>query len=890
MAWIKAKRLIKKTLKITGISLLVLVVLAITLPYLFKGRILKYIKTEANNSLYAKVDFADVDISIFRHFPKLSVGVSQLRIVGIDAFAKDTLLQAKKIDVSMDLISAIKGKNIQIYSINLIEPTIHALINDNGLANWSIVRPDTASVTADTASNNVQLNLKNYAIENGNIIYRDESSNTIAEIKNLNHQGSGNLADDIFKLKTQTTADVVNFSYAGISYLNKAAASIKTDIDVDSKNSKFIFASDEIKLNGLQLSTNGFFQLLNDSTYAMDINFEAPSTDFKNILSFVPTIYQNNFDNIKTSGKALFNGFVKGNYSSTTIPAYAVNLAVSEGYFKYPDLPMAVQNINLKAAINNPDGITDHTVVNISQAHIEFGTDPLDFSLLVKNPVTNLFVDAVAKGKIDLSNIKQFVKLEAGTQLKGLLNADAALKGNTKAIENKQYEAINAMGNIALNQFFYASKDYPTGITLNSLLLSFNPKNVTLSNAEGKFMNTSFAANGYINNLLPYILQNQPLEGLINFNADKVNLNEWMGVSTDTTNTNTATSNPFVVPANLNLALDATVGNVHYDKLDITDLTGSLMVSDETITFNNIKGNALDGNIGIGGNYSTKTSKTQPDIALNYAVNNVDIQKTFFAFNTVQKLMPIGKFLAGKLSSSLNLSGKLGENMMPDLSTLSGIGNVLMIEGVLNSFQPVENIAKFINVKALSNIAAKDVKTFFELTNGNVLIKPFSVKVKDIEMEIGGLHGLTQAMDYTINMKVPRALMGDKANSIINNLSSQASNKGVPIKVGEIVPIQVKLGGTITAPTIKTDLKQTSNSLAQDIKQQTTTFANAKIDSAKLAIKDTLTSAKNQLLKDGKDQLTKKLFSPNDTTKIETKKNLEDKGKKLLKNLFNKKE
>jgi hypothetical protein len=263
------------------------------------------------------------------------------------------------------------------------------------------------------------------------------------------------------------------------------------------------------------------------------------------------------------------------------------------------------------------------------------------------------------------------------------------------------------------------------------------------------------------------------------------------------------------------------------------------------------------------------------------------------AFNTVQKLMPIGKFLAGKLSSQLNLSGKLGENMMPDLNTLTGVGNVLMLEGVLSSFAPLDKISQTLNVNTLKNISAKDIKTFFEFANGNVLIKPFTVKVKDIEMEIGGLHGLTQSMDYTINMKIPRAMMGEKGNTLVNNLTQQINAKGVPIKVGDIVPIQIKVGGSITSPTIKTDLKQTTTSLTQDIKNQAIDFAKAKADSAKAAIKDTLNAAKNQLLKNAKDELTKKLLNPKDSSNNnnvdDTKKQLEEKGKGLLKNLFKKK-
>jgi hypothetical protein len=47
----------------------------------------------------------------------------------------------------------------------------------------------------------------------------------------------------------------------------------------------------------------------------------------------------------------------------------------------------------------------------------------------------------------------------------------------------------------------------------------------------------------------------------------------------------------------------------------------------------------------------------------------------------MQKLMPVGKFLAGKLSSQFNMTGKLNGDMFPDLSTLTGNGNLLLIQG-----------------------------------------------------------------------------------------------------------------------------------------------------------------------------------------------------------------
>ena len=141
------------------------------------------------------------------------------------------------------------------------------------------------------------------------------------------------------------------------------------------------------------------------------------------------------------------------------------------------------------------------------------------------------------------------------------------------------------------------------------------------------------------------------------------------------------------------------------------------------------------------------------------------------------------------------------------------------------------------------------------------MVKPFKVKVKDIDMEIGGMHGFDQSLDYLINMKVPRALMGDKGNAYVNGLISQVNNKGVPLKLGDFINLKVNMGGTITSPVLKTDLKQAGSSLAEDLKQQATDFAKAKIDSTKKAVtgavKDTIASLKKQAVQTAGEELKK---------------------------------
>jgi hypothetical protein len=367
-----------------------------------------------------------------------------------------------------------------------------------------------------------------------------------------------------------------------------------------------------------------------------------------------------------------------------------------------------------------------------------------------------------------------------------------------------------------------------------------------------------------------------------------------MGTSAAPADTAAASSAPFEVPKNIAFTLNANVDKLIYDKVEYDNLKGTVAIKDQTVSLKNVAMNALGGNLSLSGYYSTKASKKTPDISLSYDVNALDAEKTFNAFNTVQALMPIGKFISGKINSELTLNGKLGGDMMPLLSSLTGKGNLLLIEGVLKKFAPVEKLAQTLNVNELNGFSLKDIKAYFEFANGKVLVKPFHVKVKDIDMEIGGMHGLDQSIDYAIGLKVPRSLIGSQGNALINNLAQQAASKGIPVKLSDYINLNVKMGGTLTNPQLKTDLQQVAGDAVADMKQQAVAFAQQKIDSAKNKVKDSLNAIKNQAVKDLKEDLAKQLLGGKDSASNgkpleNTKKNAEQTLKNTLNGLLKKK-
>lgn len=996
---------LRKILLVTAISIFGLLALAFLLPIILKKQILAKVKDEINSQLVAVVDFSDADISLLRRFPRMSVQLENISVKGKDVFEKDTLLSAKHIDLSMNFMSMF-GDEMTIYRADLQTPRIKAIVLDDGQANWNITKPSTSTETDTSSGDGFRIKLNRYTISDGYIVYDDRPLQLKMEIAGLDHEGSGDLTAAAFTLHTNTKSEAVYFAYEGVPYLNHFKTSIASDILIDTKTSTYSFRNSNLKLNELEVTADGLFQLVNDSTYHMDMKFASPSTEFKSILSLVPGIYQESFKDLETKGKASFEGFVKGDYSPTAMPAYQVKMDVQDGYFKYPDLPSPVKNIRFKLDASNPDGQPDNMVVKLDNGHIEMDNEPFDFNFLFRNPETEQYIDAKAKGRINLGNISKFVKLEEGTRLSGSVQVDAFAKGamlamqggagnfgaggflqianlnyaskelpqpiqngnmkidiensggvadnttvkitnghielgkdpidfflsiqrpmtnllfnggvkanldlaslkpfmdlekgtdvsgkiqgdirfaGSKAdIDRNNYAAINVNGTTVFNNINFVSPDYPGGVQLQKATLDFNPKNITLSDLQAKYGQSNFTASGVLDNLIGYALNNETLQGKVDLAVDRLDLNALMGTSTATTTADTTAMTPFAVPGNMDLSIRAAAKQVQYDKVAYRNINGTLSLSNETVYLKDLHTEALDGTIMLNGYYSTHNSKTNPEINIEYDVKNISIQKAFLAFNTVQKLMPVGQYLDGKLTSSLAMKGKLKGDMMPDLASLTGKGSLLVIEGALKKFAPLDKIASTLNVAQLSAIDLKDLKTYVEFANGKVLVKPFQLKVKDIDMQVGGMHGLDLSMDYLVQMKLPRSYLGSSGNQLVNNLASAAASKGVAVNVGETVNLVLKLGGSINAPTLQTDLKDAAGNVAADLKQQATAFAQQKADTAKQVLKDSAQAITKQLTQDLKSDIKNSLLGTRDSTGKKT--NLDSTKKKATETLKN---
>lgn len=1009
-------KIVKKLIIALAILLVVLVAAAITIPILFKGKLLAIAKTEINKNLDAKVDFADVNLSLFRHFPDLGFRLENFSVKGIDQFEGVTLAKGDGLDLELDLGSLIGGGAIRVESIELSNPEINVLVMENGKANYDIAKSGEANAAEEPSTNSggsFTMELKSYTINDANIVYDDRSMGVYTEVLGLNHKGSGNLTLDVYDLNTHTDIESLSVVYDDIAYLNKAKTKLDAIFNINQQDSKYTLKENELLVNDLKLNFDGFVQMLKEDIL-LDFSFNTPQNEFKNLLSLVPNAYIEGYEDVKADGQFALNGMVKGIYRAEPIsyPAFDVNMKIENGQVKYPDLPLGVNDIFSSLKISSPSSDFDDLTVDASDFRVKIGSNPFRAKFKLATPMSDPAVDAEVDGVLNLKELTQaFPMGEDIEALSGIITADVKCNTRMSVVERGAYDQVNMSGEMRLRDLIYDSRAYPT-VAIQDAAVVFNPRRVQINRFESKLGQSDLSAEGSIDNILAYFSPNKTMTGKMKIRSNYFNADEWVPESNVEPTTETAdpavlgaaSAEPAVfdrfqfdldadvkeivygdyrlrntfaagsmapnrldirnagsqigesdikangyisnifdyifadgvlggnlnvvsrrfnlnefmiesgesapatasaqtkgaepagygvipVPDNIQMTVNAEVGEIIYTNMTIEELKGKLLIEDRQVIIEDALANTLGGKMAFSGAYDTRDLE-KPAFQIKYDLQNMDFQKSFNTFNTFQRLAPIGQFIKGQFNTSLIMDGTLGKNMLPDFTTLNAQGFLETLNSVVQGFKPLEAIGNALDIRELKdNIEALATKNWFEVKNGMLEIKPFDLKIKDIKMNISGQHSvaLTGGMDYNIKAEIPREMLekstiGAAANKGLTLLQKQAGSLGINLAQSDIINVGINLTGSIKDP------KTNVNLLGVDGKASVADAAEQKAQEEIKKVTDSLQNIADKKIEKGaeviaetKDKIVDSLKTVADKKIEETKEEIGKKAGDLLK-------
>ncbi len=862
----KKKSLVKRILKWSGIVFITLLALLIALPYFFKDDIKQLVIDEVNKSLNAKLSMGEFDLTFVSTFPNMTIELNDTKLEGINEFKGVELANIKQFSAHVGFWNVVGGDQIEIKAIHLVEPKFDVRILKNGIANYDIVKPDSVKTVEQAEEpSNFKLSLKEYSITNGTVKYDDQTSDMLLDIQNLNHNGKGDLTADVIDFETTTSMDKMTFNMDGVSYLSEVKTNFIVNLlmELGENSSKFTLRENEFKLNALTFSLDGFYEMLENSSN-MDFKINAAQATFKDFLSLIPTFYQSGYESMITKGSLDFGGYLKGKMDDKNMPAWDFKLNVANASIKYPDLPGTIKNIVIKAASSFKGGANmDDMTVDVDKFHADFAGNTLDAKLKMRNPMTDPLLIASVLANVDLASLKQVIPMGEGESYKGKLKADVKLNGRMSAIDNGNYEAFKAAGTLELWNMLYKSKDFKEPVEIANLIFRFTPKNLNLEKLIAKTGRSDFQMNGTIDNYMGYVFREELLKGNFAFTSNYLDIDQLMGLvpaednKPEATTTKpavkpAASSEPVLIPDNIDFNLTTTIATVHYNKININNITGGIKVKDEVATLSNLKMNTMGGSVGLSGEFST-VDHYKPAVNFAYDLKEIDVTELGKNFITIEKIAPITKYAQGKISSIFTMKSSLTSNLDPIYSSLNAAGDFSTKSLTVSGFKPMEELATALKNEAYAKQTLKDVYLKFKLTDGKLSVTPFDVKLGKMNANIAGYTSLDQSINYDIKLLVPKEEIpaemiktAEKALAKVNSMLPKLNLASIPAQI----PVKVNMIGTVTNPKINTDFKEALLAATGNLK--------GNLENAKQAIKDTAKAIINQKINEVREDLNAK--------------------------------
>lgn len=487
---IKIKSIFVKTAKYIGITFTVILALMFVTPLIFSDKIKEEIKKTANQKLAGEMNYSDVNVSFFKHFPSLTLTLNDFKLNGSAPFQKERLINAKEVSFGINVSSLIFGKSIKIDEIYLSNSTINIKVNKEGLANYNVYIAEKEVKKTDEES--AAIKLDRIEIINSQMTYDDKSTQVHFDAFGFNYLGKGDLSQDIFDLYSKAKIDKLNVIYENEHYLmnKKVDADLITKINVNSLS--FVFEQNDLMINQLPVDFKGKFDFLKDG-YNIDFIVKSTDSNLKDLFTAFPPKFITWLAKTEIKGKTDLLLTLKGKYieSKKIAPELNLDFKIRDGFINYDKSAFPVSNLNLDLSTSLPSLNPELLIVDTKSISLNINQDYLKAKLFVKGMNTPE-IDAVFNSKIDLEKLNRAIGI-TDFELKGTLVGEGKAKGKYDP-QHKIFPITNA--NVNLKSGYIKTKYYPNPITNINILTTIENQKGTFSDLKVSLKPAEFTFEG----------------------------------------------------------------------------------------------------------------------------------------------------------------------------------------------------------------------------------------------------------------------------------------------------------------------------------------------------------------------------------------------------------
>lgn len=805
--------------------------------YFYEDGVKAIIINELNKHLNCKiiVEPQNIDLTIIKSFPKCALEFKNILALESKNFtSQDTMLYADRLALEFN-IENLFNKNYTINNIELENSKVNLKIDKRGNENYSIWK------TTDTITSNDKLvfALEKIKLTQVYLSYK----NAIKKIKlstKLNEVVfSGKFSESDYVLKTNGLAYMDLFQIQKVKYIQKKQLKFETEIEVHDSYFKIIQA--DTKVNSALMKSSGSFEI-KDSLLALDILFTGKNLDIASTLSLLPENFQTKLNDYESEGEFYATG--ECHYKAGKSFSLHSKFGIKQATINYKPQNTSLSQVNLEGTIM----IDDHnSALTLNNIRANLNTNTFKGHLELNNfndPYIKLNIDA----NTNLEELNTFYPIDTLQQLTGNILLMADIEGKLNELKSNSFSpTVLANGHATLKNIKAKFKQSEKEINIPEGEVKLMNRHLEVSNLKLIKGNSDVVIVGDIPNFLEYVFDSKT-NLIINstVTSERIELEDFLFKSNDDSKESLV-----FIPPNLELNLVIVIKKLAFQKFKASQLSGKLFLKNQKIALNDVTFLAMDGNVSINA-FADASGEKEIKISGDCNLSKLNIKDMFTELNNFGQATIQDQHLKGFVTANIDFTGNWDKALHVDLNSITANSNLIIEQGELIGFKPLESLAKYIDLKELKHIKFSALQSNLSIKNRTITLPKTSIKSTAINLDLWGSHTFDNQIDYHIQLLISELLAKkQKANKQFDEELSLVENDPDNRR-----SVFLLMKGPIDNPTISYDKSGAKQKIKEDLKAEKQTIKNILKEEFGLFKKDTIQNRKTPVLKsDQKFQL-----------------------------------
>ena len=468
--------------------------------------------------------------------------------------------------------------------------------------------------------------------------------------------------------------------------------------------------------------------------------------------------------------------------------------------------PIVVQMDSMGGMIDAPQlsayaeyNTKDTTVMPVLQASLDCkALDGFFKDIQGKLQATRLEA-AVSGGRKDKSAPR--LKAKVNTQaLQAKMGDELSAKTGTLALEASA--RYNAKGENVLLQWnprlkvdlkqgeFRMPERLPEPVFIPSIEFSYSNRDMDIDNSRIELGKSDLNLKGHVHNIGKWFRHDTILVGELNIVSDHCDVNQLMEwFSADSGSEEQAVeaqlvssaeepvaadkqkeeTDPFLVPTDVNLALNTHMRDVDVFNQNAKDLKGGIYVNDGVLILDEVGFVCKAAKLQLTAMYRTPR-RNHLYVGMDYHMIDVDIDELLSMIPDLEQMVPMLSSFKGAAEFHLAAETYMNSQYKPKMSTLRGAASLTGKDLVVLDGETFSEISRLLMFNKKTENKIDSINAEITVYKNEIDVYPLCVQMDNYMVALGGRHNTNMTFDYDINVLSP-IYLGVNVSGSMDNLS-----------------------------------------------------------------------------------------------------------------------